>query len=132
MELSEALKGLAAIKDMLPAIQEHLKERAVKEAVDDGAAVAVRPWSFRHPLKNESDPWFGLSYQDWLAMRNEGFDGMYTPNDPSSGRARLMIIYDEAVRWLEDKARRQKGMMADRSEDNKRLRRARECEGRAA
>jgi hypothetical protein len=124
MDLTEALKGLASIQSLLPAIQEQLKEKAVQEAVDGGAAVAVRPWSFRHPLKGETDPWFGLAYQDWLAMRNEGFDGTYTPNDPSSGRAKLMIIYDEAVRWLQEKARAQKGTLADRSADNERLRQA--------
>jgi hypothetical protein len=124
METIDALRALAAFEKLIPALQEQLKERAVKEAVDDGAAVAVRPWSFRHPLKGETDLWFGLAYQDWLSLRKEGFDGVYTPNDPSSGRARLMIIYEEAVRYLKAKAERQKGNLASRGADNERLRKA--------
>lgn len=108
MDLTEALKGLEAIRSMLPAIQDQLKERAVQEAVDGGAAVAVRPVSFRHPLKGEADPWFGLHYQDWLRMRNEGFDGWWETT-PGSRRAKIMIDFDKARRWLTAKMEWQQG-----------------------
>jgi hypothetical protein len=106
MDLTEALKGLTAIQDLLPAIQEQLKERAVQEAVDSGAAVAVRPVSFRHPLKGESDPWFGLAYQDWLKMRNQGFDGWWETTQGSK-RAKIMIDFDKARKWLAKEQERQ-------------------------
>jgi len=106
MDLTEALKGLEAIQDMLPAIQEQLKERAVQEAVDGGAAVAVRPVSFRHPQKGQTDPWFGLHYQDWLKMRNDGFDGWWETT-PGSKRAKIMIDFDKARKWLATERDRQ-------------------------
>jgi hypothetical protein len=106
MDLTEALKGLEAIQDLLPAIREQLKDRAVQEAVDAGAAVVVRPFSFRHPLKGESDPWFGLAYQDWLKMRNDGFDGWWETTQGSK-RAKIMIDFDKARKWLAAERERQ-------------------------
>lgn len=124
MDLTDALKGLEAIQGMLPQMQAALKEKAVQQAVDGGAAVAVRPWSFRHPLKGEADPWFGLAYQDWLGLRNEGFSGIFTPNEPESGRAKIYIIYDEAAAFLKERAMRQAEALANRGGATARLREA--------
>ncbi len=100
----------AMMERMAPALQ----ERCVQEAVDGGAAVAVRPWSFRHPLKGETDPWFGLAYHQWLALRNEGFDGIFSPCDAGSGRAVLFIIYDRAAEFLRTRAAAQAGKFSER------------------
>jgi hypothetical protein len=130
MDLIDALKTVAALQEQLPALQEALRERATQQAVDGGAAVAVRPWSFRHPLKGESDPWFGLAYHEWLGLRNEGFRGFYTAGDPESGRAKLMIIFDEAANFLRERAAAQAERVVDRSASTAGLRQAKM--GRAA
>jgi len=123
---TDTLEMMALFKRMAPAMEAALKERSVQEAVDSGAAVAVRPWSFRHPLKGEADPWFGLAYQDWLALRNEGFSGIYTPNAASSERAKIFIIYDEAAAFLRARAIAQAPALADRGEATARLREAKQ------
>lgn len=125
MDITQALQGLQQMQAMLPQLQEALKTRAVQQAVDGGAAVAVRPFSFRMPLKGETDPWFGLAYQDWLALRNEGFTGIYTPNDPGSERAKLFVIYDEAAAFLKGRAERQAEPLANRGAATARLKEAR-------
>jgi hypothetical protein len=120
-DLSQALKQLSELQSLLPAMQSALKERAMQEAVDGGAAIAVRPWSFRHPLKGECDPWFGLAYQDWLALRNEGFKGIYTSSEPTSERAKLFIIFDEATVFLKARAAAQAEALANRQGATARL-----------
>jgi len=122
MDAIDALKSLAAMQAMMPALQEALRERATQQAVDGGAAVAVRPWSFRHPLKGESDPWFGLAYHEWLQLRREGFKGVYTAGDAESGRAKLMIIFDEAAQYLRGRATAQADRFVDRSSSTEALR----------
>ena len=126
---TDTLEMMALFKRMAPAMEAALKERSVQEAVDGGAAVAVRPWSFRHPLKGEVDPWFGMAYQDWLALRNEGFEGIFTPNSPGSERAKIFIIYDEAAAFLKARAGAQASALADRGEATARLRVARQKGG---
>ena len=126
---TELLDMMALFKRMAPAMECALKERSVQEAVDGGAAVAVRPWSFRHPLKGESDPWFGLAYQDWLSLRNEGFTGIYTPNSAESDRAKIFIIYDEAANFLKARAAAQAAMLASRGGATARLREAKQMKG---
>ena len=121
---TETLEMMALFKRMAPAMEAALKEQSVQEAVDGGAAVAVRPWSFRHPLKGENDPWFGLAYQDWLALRNEGFKGIYTPNAADSERAKIFIIYDEATAFLKARATAQAAALSSRGEATARLRQA--------
>lgn len=115
MNPADALQSLNALAALLPQIQESLKERAVQQAVDGGAAVAVRPWSFRHPMKGETDVWFGLAYHEWLEMRHEGFKGVYSVGRVESGRAKLFIIFDRAAEWLAQKAEQQAAMGIDRS-----------------
>ena len=100
MELTDAIEQLTALQRLLPAIQEALKEAAVKEAVANGARVIIRPEWFRHPLKGQSDPFFGLAYQDWLKLRNEGFSGWMEMTEGSE-RAKLMINYEAARAYLE-------------------------------
>jgi hypothetical protein len=114
MNPSEALKSLATLTALLPDLQEALRERVTQQAVDGGAAVAVRPWSFRHPLKGQCDAWFGLAYHDWLALRNEGFTGVYTTGDAATGRAKLMIIFDRAAEWLAERSAAQAALRVDR------------------
>ncbi len=114
MDLNELQKQLRELTAALPAMQEALKERATQEAVDGGAAVAVRPFSFRHPKTGETDPWFGLAYQDWLTLRHEGFSGVFTTNDVASERAKLFIIYDEAAAYLKARASEQGQTLASR------------------
>lgn len=109
-----ALEMLEQMRELAARMEQPLKERAVQEAVEGGAAVAVRPWSFRHPLKGESDPWFGLAYHQWLALRNEGFTGIYTPNDAGSDRAVMFIIYDKAAAFLSARAEKQAAQLAQR------------------
>jgi hypothetical protein len=121
----DALQSLNALAALLPAIQESLKERAVQQAVDGGAAVAVRPWSFRHPMKGETDPWFGLAYHEWLEMRHEGFKGVYSVGRVESGRAKLFIIFDRAAEWLAAMAEKQAAMEVDRRAATAHLRAAR-------
>lgn len=132
MDLTALAKQLADLTAALPAMQAAVKERATQEAVDGGAAIAVRPWSFRHPLKGECDPWFGITYHEWLALRNAGFKGIYTTGDPSSDRAKLYIIYDEAALFLKARAAAQCGSLSDRSESTARLLQARKQKGEAA
>jgi len=102
MELAEAVKALETIKSLLPALQNTLKELAVKEAVANGACVIVRPEWFRHPVKGESDPFLGLAYQDWLQLRNEGFQGWMEMTE-SSARPKIMINYEAARQYLESR-----------------------------
>jgi len=97
--------------------------------VDGGAAVAVRPWAFRHPLKGESDPWFGLAYQDWLTLRNEGLPGVFTTSDPASPRAKLFITFDDAAAFLKARAAAQATALADRGGATERLRDAKAARG---
>lgn len=123
---TDTLEMMALFKRMAPAMEAALKERSVQEAVDGGAAVAVRPWSFRHPLKGEVDPWFGLAYQDWLALRNEGFSGIYTPNPADSERAKIYIIYDEAAAFLKARAAAQAPALRSRGDATARLREAKQ------
>jgi hypothetical protein len=125
MKAGDALSTLAALQELLPRLQESLKEKATREAVDGGAAVAVRPWSFRHPKKGERDHWFELAYHEWLALRNEGFRGVYTLGDPGTGRAKLFIIYDRAAEFLAAKAAAQAEVEVDRSAATAHLRAAR-------
>lgn len=125
MKAGDALNTLAALQELLPKLQESLKEKATREAVDGGAAVAVRPWSFRHPKKGEADEWFGLAYHEWLALRNEGFRGVFTTGDVGTGRAKLFIIYDRAAEFLAAKAAAQAEVEVDRSAATAHLRAAR-------
>jgi len=104
--VTEAVKALETIKGMLPALQETLKQLAVKEAVANGACVIVRPEWFRHPLKGQFDPFFGLTYQDWLKLRNEGFSGWMEMTEGSE-RAKLMINYEAARAYLETRMHEQ-------------------------
>lgn len=115
MNPSETLKSLETLTALLPDLQEALRERVTQQAVDGGAAVAVRPWSFRHPLKGQSDPWFGLAYHEWLALRREGFTGVYSTGDVESGRAKLMIIFDRAAEYLAQRSVAQAALGVDRS-----------------
>lgn len=128
---AETLEMMALFKRMAPALEAALKEKSVEEAVDGGAAVAVRPFSFRMPLKGECDPWFGLAYQDWLALRNDGFTGIYTPNEPTSERAKLFIIFDEAAAFLKARAAAQGEKLASRGGVTGRLLEARKQKGGA-
>lgn len=114
-DVSEALKQLARLREDLPRMEAALKERALQEAVDGGAAVVLRPFSIRHPLKGECDAWFGLAYHHWLELRRAGFKGFFTPGDPATGRATIMIIVDEAIAFLRARAAAQEGMFEDRS-----------------
>ncbi len=125
MKATDALTSLATLQELLPRLQEALQEKATQQAVDGGAAVAVRPWSFRHPKKGESDPWFELSYHEWLALRNEGFRGVYTTGDAGTGRAKLFIIFDRAAEFLAAKAAAQAEVAVDRSAATAHLRAAR-------
>jgi hypothetical protein len=126
MDTETAMKAVEAMKAMLPQLQEALREKVTQTAVDGGAAVAVRPWSFRHPLKGETDPWFGLHYHEWLGLRKEGFAGVYTTGDAASGRAKLMIIFDRAAEYLAARSAQQAAMGIDRSEATAPMRRAKE------
>jgi len=105
MDLTEALKGLAAIQSLLPSIQEQLKERAVQEAVAGGAAVIVRPEYFPRPVRvpkgqpGHLDPWFGLTQIDWNNEINAGFSGWYETTE-GSGKPKVMINYEAAREWL--------------------------------
>ena len=132
MNALETLALLENLKELAARMEPALQERAVKEAVDGGAAVAVRPWSFRHPFKGESDPWFGLAYHQWLALRNEGFRGFFTAGETGSPRAALFIIYDQAAAFLAARAERQAEQLAGRSEGTEHLRQARAKRGRRA
>ena len=129
----ESLLGqVDAIKAILPQLEEALREKATRQAVDGGAAVAVRPWSFRHPLKGQTDPWFGLAYHDWLRLRQEGFRGVYQASEATgSGREKLMIIFDRAAEFLAARADRQAARGIDRSESTAGLRIAKRKEGAA-
>lgn len=124
MSAKETLDILEQLKAMAARMEQPLKERAVQEAVDGGAAVAVRPWSFRHPLKGESDPWFGMSYHQWLGLRNEGFEGIYTPGDVESDRAVLFIIYDRAAEFLGARSGEQAAKLRQRAAVTAHLREA--------
>jgi hypothetical protein len=112
MDLTEALKGLAAVQSLLPALQAQLKERAVQEAVAGGAAVIVRPEFFPRPVRAQKgcpghvDPWFGLTQMDWNAEIRAGFSGWFETTE-GSGKPKVMINYDAARVWLGQKMERQ-------------------------
>lgn len=97
---TETLEMMARMKALMAAMEPALKQRAVEAAVDGGAAVAVRPWSFCVPDKGESDPWFGFARHDWQRMIKEGFRGICSPNAAGSVRAKVYIIFDDAAAWL--------------------------------
>jgi hypothetical protein len=105
MDLTALQEQLAALTAALPQIQEHVKERAVQEAVAGGAVVRVVPEYFPRPVRAQKgqpvhvDPWFGLTQADWSAEMADGFEGWYKTNE-GSGRAKVMINYEAARQWL--------------------------------
>jgi hypothetical protein len=112
MDLTEALKGLSSIQSLLPAIQAQLKEHSVREAINGGAAVLTRPEYFPRPVRAQKgqpghiDPWFGLTQTDWTNEIKAGFQGWYETSE-GSGKPKVMINYEAARAWLDQKMKRQ-------------------------
>ena len=118
MDLTSLAKQLAELTAALPQIQEHVKERAVQEAIAGGAVVRVVPEYFPRPVRAQKgqpahvDPWFGLTQTDWTAEMDAGFEGWYKTTE-ESGRAKVMIHYEAAREWL---AAKMTGQQARRRE----------------
>jgi hypothetical protein len=118
LDISAALSQLDALKSIVPALQESLKNAAVDKAVADGGEIVVRPVMFRQPVKSERDPWFGLTCKDWVRFRKEGFDGWMIPNEAregglGKGRAPVIMIFTErAAKWLAERAAAQRAAAA--------------------
>ena len=108
MDLTTLQQQLAALTAALPEIQAQVRERAVQEAVAGGAVVRVVPEYFPRPVRAQKgqggavDPWFGLTQADWCAEMEAGFDGWYATTE-GSGRAKVMICYEAARKWLGEK-----------------------------
>ncbi len=101
--------ALGQMQALLRKMEGDLRERQVRDAVEGGAVIAVRPFSFEQPgLKDGADPWFGLRYADWRQMRADGFRGWRQAGKPGGKgkkvtRRKVIILYDEAAQWVREK-----------------------------
>jgi hypothetical protein len=113
MDLKAMAQQMAALTAALPEMQKQLKEAAVREAVDGGAMVRVVPEWFPRPVRAEAgsggnvDPWFGLTQADWVAEMKAGFSGWMQTTE-GSGRPKVLINYEAAREWLQQKWQRQR------------------------
>ena len=117
MSAVEALGQLEALKALVADMEPALKERALLEAVEKGAAVAVRPFSFRMPRKGgECDPWFDMAYHQWMDLKKAGFRGFVSPGNMGSERAALFVVYDRAAAFLRERMEAQSEALAGREQ----------------
>ena len=86
-------------------LKREMREGRIKELEDRGERLIVRPVMVQQPPAGERDPWFGLSYWDWLKFRKEGFDG-WMETTQGSANPHIMIFVDKAIAWLEARCRR--------------------------
>src|SRR5689334_2226341 len=71
-EMEQQVSDLAARAARL---KREIREGRIKDLEERGERLIVRPVMVAQPPVTERDPWFGLSYWDWLKFRKEGFDG---------------------------------------------------------
>jgi hypothetical protein len=102
-EMEREVSDLAARAEQL---KRDMREGRIKELEAQGERLIVRPVMLPQPSHGERDPWFGLTYKDWLKFRQEGFDGWMETTEGSE-TPKIMIFVDKAIAWLEARCRKQ-------------------------
>ena len=109
MDLSTIRQELEEATRRAVAMAEQLREDVNVRFTDGKTAILVRPVMFEQPGIRERDPVFGMTYQDWLRWRAEGFDGWMETTE-GSRRPKIMIHTEKAEQFFLERIRRQRAV----------------------